>query len=110
MLIEAKGPTAVIPMDEYERLKKIEDKWDDNIDSLRQRYEERYQKYIKDISDNPDYKLVIIGATEGNIQNMRFVEHLFTNEELVKMINKVGVISTNPLEKSRVASFFQKFI
>lgn len=91
MLIEAKGPTAVIPMDEYERLKRIEDKYQDDLTVYKQRAKKTLKDFIDKIVGNPEETVVLVTHTQMAGRFLNFMD----NERLNKFIEKGKVSIAN---------------
>lgn len=59
MLIEVKEPSAVIPLTEYNHLKKIEDNYLDAIEELKVKYQKNLDTQIASLVNSDDSVLVI---------------------------------------------------
>lgn len=100
MLIGTKGK-AVISIDEYDRLKKIEDKYNDNIESIRKSFEDKFDYYITQLSEDSNYKVVIFKMNKEGTSPF-YISKRMTTKEYKKLlsIKKAELVATLTKEES----------
>lgn len=104
MLIEVKEPSAVIPLTEYERLKKIEDRYQDDIESYRQRSKHTLLGIIDKLISADGSQLVVVTTDKMVGRYVTIVDE----SQLTKFINKRKITLNNEDKEKMKLALYQE--
>jgi hypothetical protein len=83
-------------MDEYESLKKLEDKWQDTITELDQKYQEEFKTKINTVLDDTEYKVVYFKIKSAITEAPLCIARRMSKEEYNKFSERITEVGELP--------------